>query len=87
MLAALMINKAAIEQRHHRLAQRKVAGGAQAEHPLAGLLPEMHLAESGNAVDAGIGAAIGQHDQPVLKVEANAIGHETAIPAGDMPAV
>ena len=46
------------EQAHHALGERQIAGGEERKEALARLLQNVHLAESGDAVDAGIGAGI-----------------------------
>ena len=59
--------------------QREIAGGEQREEALARLLEDVHLAEGGDAVDAGIGARIRREHHALIEQDADAIGHESSL--------
>ena len=63
------------ERRQHRLADREVAGAGDRHDALAGLGEDVELAERRDVVETGIGAGVGDHDEPVAYKHSAAIGH------------
>ena len=66
------------------LADGQIAGGSDRHDALAGVVEDMQLAEGGDVVDAGIGARVGEHHQPLAHQNSAAIGHRSARSRGDL---
>ncbi len=77
-LARLWIFDAFVERRNHRLADREIASGGDRDHALARLAKHMQLAKSGDVVEAGVGARVGDHNKAVTHQNAAAISHRPA---------
>ena len=73
---ARVIGHALVQQIDDGLADRQVTGGTQGDHAVGGRLPYRHFLKCGDIVDTGVGARVSQHNQAVLKSDADAIGHD-----------
>src|SRR5882724_11709280 len=65
--------------RQHRLADREIAGAGDRHDALAGLGEDVELAEGRDVVEAGIGAGVGDHDEPVPHQDPATIGHSCVL--------
>ena len=61
--------------RQHRLADRQIAGARDRHDAVARLAEDMEFAKGRDVVEAGIGAGVGDHDQPVPHQHSATIGH------------
>src|SRR5580704_18233602 len=80
VLAGLGVVVAFGEDAEHRLADGKVPGGRDRHDALFRVLEEVELAESGDVVDARVGAGVREHDQSLSHENSAAIGHRSQTP-------
>ncbi len=78
-LAGLRILKTLAQHREHRLADGEIAGAGDGHDAVARLVEDVQLAEGRDVVEAGIGAGIGDHHQPVAHQNSAAIRHRPAL--------
>ena len=71
---------ALVEHPDHRLRAGEVAGTQQDDDAVTVALEHRHLAEFGDVVHAGVGAGVRREDDPVVELDADAIGHAAPSP-------